>query len=225
MKIAVFGTGMVGQAHAGRLAELGHEVVVGTHDVEKTMQKDQPDMMGNPPYKTWQESHPSVKLVSFSEAAAHGELIFAALHGEGAVELLKSLENELGSKVLVDITNPLDFSKGMPPTLFVCNDNSLGEEIQKALPQVRVVKAFNTLTAHLQVNPQELAGGEHTLFMCGNEAMAKQEVQKMAEAYGWKDIIDLGDITNARGMEMLLPFWLRAWGALKTANFNYKIVR
>lgn len=225
MKIAVFGTGMVGQAHAGRLAELGHEVVVGTHDVEKTMQKDQPDAMGNPPYKAWQEAHPSVKLVTFAEAAAHGEMIFAALHGEGAVELLKSLENELGSKVLVDITNPLDFSKGMPPTLFVCNDNSLGEEIQKALPQVCVIKAFNTLTAQLQVNPRELAGGDHTLFMCGNDSAAKQEVQKIAEAYGWSDIMDMGDITNARGMEMLLPFWLRAWGALKTANFNYKIVK
>ena len=113
----------------------------------------------------------------------------------------------------------------MPPTLFVCNDNSLAEEIQKALPNVKLVKAFNTLSAHLQTNPQELAQGDHSLLISGNDAQAKQQVTKIAESYGWKDVIDLGDITNARGMEMLLPVWLRLWGALKTANFNYKIVR
>lgn len=224
MKISILGTGMVGRAHAARLAELGHEVVVGTRDVEKTLAQDKPDQMGNPPFSVWQKENPAVKLVTFSEAAAHGEMVINALHGQIAVETLKNVEKDLQSKVLIDITNPLDFSHGMPPMLFVSNTDSLGEQIQKALPEVKVVKAFNTTNALLQVNPMQLSDGDHHLFISGNDTDAKAQVTRLAEGYGWKHIIDLGDITAARGMEMLMPFWLRAWGTIKTPMFNYKIV-
>jgi predicted dinucleotide-binding enzyme len=125
----------------------------------------------------------------------------------------------------MDISNPLDFSRGMPPTLFVCNDDSLGEQIQREFPQTMVVKTLNTLTASLMVNPGLLADGDHTVFVSGNDQAAKSQVSKwLAEWFGWKHILDLGDITTARGVEMYLPLWLRLWGALGTGMLNIKVI-
>jgi len=225
MKVAVLGTGMVGRAHAAKLVELGHDVVMGTKDVTKTMAETKADSMGNPPFRVWHKKHDKVKLATFSEAAKHGEIIWEALNGAAAVEVLKALENDLGDKILIDIANPLDFSKGMPPSLFVCNTDSLGEQIQRALPKVKVVKAFNTMNAYLQVDPRQLAGGDHHLIVSGNDASAKAQVIKIAkEWYGWEHVIDLGDITTSRGTEMILAIWIRLWGALKTPMFAFKIV-
>jgi predicted dinucleotide-binding enzyme len=227
MKICVLGTGMVGQTHAGKLASLGHEVMVGTRDPEKTIARTENDSMGNPPFSQWHKSHPGVKLGTFAEAAGHGELIINATKGEAALEILKMAgEKNLEGKILMDISNPLDFSKGMPPSLSVCNTDSLGESIQRTFPKARVVKALNTMNAHLQANPKELAGGDHHAFVSGNDADAKKAVMEHLKSwYGWSNIIDLGDITTARGTEMLLPIWLRLWGALQTPQFNFKIVR
>ena len=225
MKIAVIGTGMVGRAHAKKLTELGYQVILGTKDVAKTMAENKPDAMGNPPFSVWHKENPSVKLLTFKEAAKRGEIIWEALHGSVAVELLKSTKTELAGKILIDISNPLDFSKGMPPSLFVSNTDSLGEQVQKALPKTKVVKTFNTMNAQLQVNPQMLAQGDHHIFMSGNHADAKTKVTKILKKYGWSNIIDLGDMTTARGTEMMMPMWLRLWGSLKTPMFNYKIVQ
>lgn len=224
MKIAVLGTGMVGRAHAKKLLELGHDVTVGTKDVEKTMAETKPDGMGNPPFSIWQKENPKVKLATFSDAVKNADMILEALHGAIVVEVLKTLESSLVDKVLIDIANPLDFSKGMPPSLFVSNTDSLGEQIQRALPKTKVVKTFNTMNAMLQVNPQQLANGDHHIFISGNDPDAKTKVTELLKSYGWKNIIDLGDITTARGTEMMMPVWLRLWGALKTPMFNYKIV-
>ncbi len=224
MKVAVLGTGMVGRAHAAKLAELNHDVTLGTNDVTKTMAETNSDQMGNPPFSTWQKEHPKIKLANFADAVKDAEMIIEALHGAIAVEVLKTLENNLIDKVLIDIANPLDFSKGMPPSLFVSNTDSLGEQIQKALPKTKVVKTFNTMNAMLQVNPHQLANGEHHIFVSGNDIDAKTKVKELLKSYNWKHIIDLGDITTARGTEMMMPFWLRLWGSLKTPMFNYKIV-
>lgn len=225
MKIAALGTGMVGRGHAEKLLELGHEVVIGTNDVAKTLAETEPDGMGNPPFSVWQKENQEVRLVSFQEAAIFGEIIFEALNGQVAVKVLKKLEKELEGKILIDIANPLDFSQGFPPTLSVSNNDSLGEQIQRALPKTKVVKTFNTMTAKVQVNPQILEDGNHTVFVSGNDAEAKERVIEILKSYGWKDIIDLGDITTARGTEMAMPFWLRLMGAIKSPIFNYKIVR
>lgn len=224
MKITVLGTGMVGRAHAGKLVELGHDVVMGTTDVAKTMADTKTDGMGTPPYSVWHKDHPTIELATFQEATNHGEMIWEALSGAAAVEVLKSVEPELGDKILIDIANPLDFSQGMPPSLFVSNTDSLGEQIQRTLPKVKVVKTFNTTNAYLQVNPQLLANADHHIFVSGNDAEAKAKVMEIQKSYGWKNIIDLGDITTARGTEMLLPIWLRLWTALGNPNFNFKIV-
>lgn len=224
-KIGILGTGVVGRAHAARLLELGHDVVMGTQNVEKTLAESKPDQMGNPAFSVWHSDHTGIKLVTFSEAIAHGDIVFDVLKGEVALEVLTGFAKELASKVLIDVANPLDFSKGMPPTLTVCNTDSLGEQIQRALPDVKVVKAFNTCSAAIQVDPTQLKDGDHSLFVAGEDAAAKEVVTEIAKSYGWSDIIDLGGIETARGMEMFLPVWLRLWGALKTPMFNYKIVR
>lgn len=224
MNIAVLGTGMVGRAHAARIAGLGHNVVIGTRDVSKTSSSEEVDSMGNPASSVWLKEHQNIKLATFMEAAKKAELIINALKGDITLNILKTLKESLNGKILIDITNPLDFSQGMPPFLSISNTNSLGEEIQKALPLVKVVKGFNTLNANLQVNPKLLADGNHTLFISGNDESAKIVVTKLAQSYGWNDIIDLGDITTARGTEMYLPLWLRLWGKLQIPNFNIKVV-
>lgn len=225
MKIAILGTGMVGKAHAAKLVELGHEVVMGTQDVAKTMASTAKDNMDNPPFSEWHKDHENIKLLTFTEAVAYGEIIYNALSGHVAVEVLTGLENGIATKILIDIANPLDFSKGMPPSLFVSNTDSLGEQIQKALPQAKVVKTLNTVNALLQVNPKNLAGGDHHIFISGNDESAKTQVTAILQSYGWKNIINLGNITTARGTEMFLPLWLRLWGSIGNPMFNIKVVK
>ncbi|MBM4361884.1 MAG: NAD(P)-binding domain-containing protein [Deltaproteobacteria bacterium] len=226
MKIGVLGTEMVAKAIAGKLSELGHSVKLGTRDVQATLARSKGDMAGGPPVRTWLESHPQVTLGTMAEAARHGQLVVNALSGQGALAGLELAgEAALAGKILIDITNPLDFSKGMPPSLTVSNTDSLGEQIQRKFPETKVVKTLNTTNAHLMVDPGKLAGGDHTMFVAGNDAAAKAEVTGILQTFGWRDIVDLGDITMARGTEMWLPLWVRLYGTLRTPMFNLKIVR
>ena len=163
----------------------------------------------------------------FAVAAAHAELIVNATNGEHSLAALAQAgEENLRGKVLVDVANPLDFSRGRPPTLSVCNDDSLAEQIQRANPEVRVVKTLNTVNANVMVEPS-LVPGEHNLFVSGDDADAKAEVVDLLESFGWQRdlILDLGDITTARGPEMYLPLWLRLFGAVGAPNFNIHVVR
>ncbi len=205
MKISVLGTGSVGQAHTKKLAELGHDVVIGTRD--PTSQK----LKG-------------VKFASFAEAALHGQIIIEALKGNVALQALKAIKHELEGKILIDVSNPLDFSTG-ELRLTVSNTDSMGEQIQKALPNTKVVKAFNTANATVQVNPGSVVKADHHLFIAGNDAGAKKQVTKLAKSYGWKNIIDLGDIKSARGMEMILPIWVNLMRVQGTSAFNFKIAK
>jgi predicted dinucleotide-binding enzyme len=226
MHIAVFGTGMVGQALAARLAELGHDVMVGTRDVARTLARTESDSRGTPGFGAWHAAHPKVQVGTLPQAGAHGEILVNATSGSASLEVLRQAGAErLSGKVLIDVANPLDFSKGMPPTLSVCNTDSLAEQIQRGFPALKVVKALNTTNAALMANPAAVGGGNHTLFVCGNDAGAKAEVARLVRSFGWKDVVDLGDIAAARGTEMLLPLWLRLFGALGTPLFNFKVVR
>ena len=225
MNIAVLGTGMVGQALAGRLHDLGHSVTVGTRDPQATLARTEPDGMGNPPYATWQAAHPGVSLATFADAAGGAELVVLATNGGASLEVLGLAGAEqLAGKPLLDISNPLDFSQGFPPSLFVKDTDSLGEQIQRAYPDALVVKSLNTLTAALMVDPRSL-GESSTVFVSGNDAAAKATVVGLLESFGHDDVIDLGDLSGARGTEMLLPVWLRLMGTLGTGTFNFKIVR
>lgn len=227
MRIAVMGTGMVGQALAGRLAELGHEVVVGTRDPEAALAKSEPDYLGNPPFPVWREAHPDVGLERPAEAAAGAELIVNATNGAGSIAFLEAAgEENLAGKVLVDVANPLDFSQGMPPSLFVSNTDSLGEQIQRRFPEARVVKALNTMNCQVMVDPA-IVPGEHDVFLCGEDAEAKRQVSELLAGFGWpaQRIRDLGGIAAARGAEMYLALWLRLWEPLGTGYFNIAVVQ
>jgi hypothetical protein len=226
MKIAVLGTGIVGQSVAARLYQLGHQVTVGTRDVEATTAHTEPDRYGNPPFPVWARAHPQVRLATFADAAAEAELVVNATAGDASLAVLQAAGREnLAGKVLLDIANPLDNSQGFPPTLFVKDTDSLGEQIQAAFPDAKVVKALNTMNSALMVEPGLLAGGDHSVFVAGNDAGAKKTVTDLLESFGHRDVIDLGDISTARGAEMLLPIWIRLFGALGTPMFQFKIVR
>lgn len=215
MKIGVLGTGMVGQTLASKLAALGHEVVMGAREADNERAKNWVAKTGG-----------SARHGTFADAAEHGEVIVNCTLGAGSIEALQRARAEhLDGKVIVDVSNPLDFSKGMPPTLFVDNDDSLAERIQRNFPKARVVKALNTVNANVMVDPGKVGDGEHATFLAGNDHEAKEIVRGILASFGWKQIIDLGDITTARGPEMYLPLWIRMWGALGSADFNIKIVR
>jgi predicted dinucleotide-binding enzyme len=225
MRIAVLGTGTVGQAVAGRLHGLGHTVVVGTRDPEATLGRTEGDRTGNLPFSAWHAAHEGVAVATFADAASVGELVVNASSGAATLQVLGLAgADNLAGKVLVDIANPLDFSNGFPPSLFVKDTDSLGEQVQRAFPETKVVKTLNTLTASLMVDPKSL-GEPSTIFVSGDDAQAKATVVALLESFGHDDIIDLGPLETARGTEMLLPVWLRIMGTLGTGTFNFKIVR
>ena len=213
MQIGVLGSGMVAQTIGQKLVELGHSVKLGTRDPRKL-----DEWLG--------KVGGGASVGGFADAAAFGAILFNCTSGTGSLEALTSAGAEnLAGKVLIDVANPLDFSHGMPPTLTVCNTDSLGEQIQRAFPDVKVVKALNTMNAYLMVNPA-LLPGDHDVFICGNDAEAKATVANILKNwFGWRSVIDMGDITAARGTEMLLPIWVRLWGVFQSPMFNFKIVR
>jgi predicted dinucleotide-binding enzyme len=230
MKIAVIGTGAVGRTLASKLVELNHEVIIGTRNVVDKLTSTAKDNYGNPSFVEWHKANSKVKLGTFADSAAFGELVINATNGSNSVTaLIQSGKKNLAGKVLMDIANPLDFSRGMPPSLLpgLNNTNSLGEEIQKTFPDSMVVKTLNTMWCGLMVNPKLIGNGDHINYISGNNEEAKVKVRKLLHQFGWTDesIIDLGDITAARATESLLPIWLRVMGVTKNGAFNFKLVR
>lgn len=214
MRIGVLGTGSVGRAIGSKLLELGHEVTMGSRSADS-------EALGE-----WLgEAGDAARGGTFADAAAGAELVFNCTAGHASLEALAVVGAEnLAGKVLVDVSNPLDFSQGMPPTLSVCNDDSLGERIQAAFPAAKVVKALNTVNNQVMIDPGRLPGN-HNAFVCGNDAGAKATVTELLQSFGWprESIVDLGEISAARGTEMYLPLWLRLMGALGTADFNIQL--
>jgi 8-hydroxy-5-deazaflavin:NADPH oxidoreductase len=226
VRFGILGTGVVGKTITVRLDGLGHDVIVGTRNPEETLSRTEPDQYGNPPFGAWHEEHPEVRLGTFAEAAAHGDMVVNATAGAVSLEALEQAgEDNLNGKILIDIANPLDFSKGMPPTLLVSNTDSLGEQIQRRFPEAKVVKTLHTMNAYVMVDPAQLTATDHTVFVSGDDAEAKARVSELLRSFGWSDIIDLGDITTARGTEMVLPIWVRLFSVLQKPIYNFKIVR
>jgi predicted dinucleotide-binding enzyme len=230
MKIGILGTGSVGQTLAEALIKLRHDVMIGTRNVHETLNRTTGDAYGGPPFSTWHAGHPQVMLASLADTARFAEIVINATQGGASLQALQLAGAEnLRDKVLIDIANPLDFSKGMPPSLIpeLCNSNSLGEEIQKTFPATHVVKALNTMWCGIMVNPSLISNGGHNVFLCGNDAGAKTAVTGLLKDLGWKpsQILDLGDISAARGTEMLLPVWLRIMGTVGNGAFNFMVVR
>lgn len=215
MKITVLGTGDVGRQLASKLVEVGHEVRLGSRSADNDKAAGWATAAGE------RASHGT-----FADAAAFGELVLNCTAGAVSLQALEAAgKDNLAGKILIDVSNPLDFSQGFPPSLSVCNTDSVGEQIQAAFPATKVVKTLNTVANHIMVDPARVPGSHH-LFVSGNDADAKAEVVRLLrESFGWREIIDLGDITTARGTEAWLLLWTRLYVALGNPDFNLAIVR
>ena len=205
---------MVGRSLAGKLVTLGHEVRMGARDASNERAAGWARESGG--------SHGT-----FADAAGFGDAIVNATAGTASIDALDAAGMErLAGKVLIDVANPLDPSRGMPPPLAYCNEDSLGERIQASFPEARVVKTLNTVNANVMVDPS-LVPGEHTVFVCGDDPAAKAQVAELLVSFGWPEgsILDLGGIESSRVCEMYLALWLRLWNAAGTANLNIAVRR
>jgi predicted dinucleotide-binding enzyme len=207
MRVAVIGTGSAGQALAAGFRRIGHDVVSGTRDHDATTARE--DWNGG-------------ALATFADAGTGADLVVNATGGGVSLEALS--EVDLDGKVLLDVANPLDFSGGFPPTLSVKDTDSLAEQIQRAHPEARVVKALNTVNGAVMVDPARLAEPT-TIFVAGDDPVARAVVRTLLEELGWVDIVEFATLDAARGLEMYLPLWVRLMGTLGTADFNLKLVR
>jgi predicted dinucleotide-binding enzyme len=216
VKIAVLGTGVVGTTLASKLSELGHEVAMGSRS---------PD---NEDAAAWAAgAGEGASHGSFADAAESAELVVNCTAGGASLEALEAAgEQNLSGKLLIDVANPLDFSAGFPPTLSVTGADSLGEQIQRAFPEAKVVKALNTMSCQVMVDPARVPG-DHDVFVCGDDDDAKERVGELLQSFGWPEgsIFDLGDISAARGAEAYVLLWVRLYGALGSGDLNIKVVR
>ncbi len=219
MKIGILGTGVVGRTLAVKLNDLGHEVTIGTRNVSKTLSKTSTDTMGSPPFKEWYSKYSEIKLSAFADTTRFGEIIILATHGVatiGAIDLAE--KNNFRGKVVIDTTNPLDFSQGMPPKFAATLGNSLGEKIQNHIPEAKVVKAFNTVNAYVMVSPKREEGNPD-LFIAGNDEDAKKKIKSLAEQLDWENIVDIGDISQSYWLESMTMFWVQY--GLKYNNWTH----
>lgn len=208
----MLGTGTVGRTLALAFNRLGHEVAIGTRDPAATRAR-----------ADWTID---IQLEPYEQVAAISDLVVNATNGLGSLAALGAVGSEaLAGRVLLDVANPLDFSGGFPPTLAVKDTDSLAEQIQRAFPEARVVKALNTVHAGLMVEPARVGDGATTMFLAGDDADARATVRALLGALGWQDIVEFEELSAARGMEMWLPLWVRLMARLGTADFNLKIIR
>lgn len=220
MNIGVLGTGMVGETIATALTEKGHNVRMGSRSAT------------NEKAAEWvKKSNDRATQGNFNDAAAFGDIVFLCLNGAHALDAVRSIDAEnVASKIVIDVTNPLDFTHGMPPGILdgLGNSTSLGEEIQKVLPGAYIVKTFNTINCNLMVDPKLVNNGDHTLFICGNDTDAKNKVKHfLVDTFGWKadNLLDLGGIKSARVTEAYVPLWVSIMQASGSPMFNIKIVK
>ena len=205
MNIAVLGTGDVGRLLGSGLVRIGHRVTIAGRTAESG--RDWPDGPSS----------------DFESAAGGAELVVLAVSGSAALSVAGRVSDHLDGKVVWDLTNPLEFPPDAPMRLSIANDWSLAEEIQASVPGARVVKALNTVNSHVMTHPEEIPG-DHAAFYCGNDETARSVVAGMLAELGWRQILDLGDLTAARGMESYLHLWLRIWNTLGHARFNVSVV-
>ncbi|MFF5706628.1 NADPH-dependent F420 reductase [Streptomyces sp. NPDC012794] len=237
MKIAILGTGAGARQHAARLSGLGHQVIVGTRDPQATLARTEPDMMGTEPFAAFHAAHPELTLTAFAEAADAGELVINGIDGANALAALTALPAAaLAGKALIDYAVPYVYQQpgdpehswptpwGEMPRLDPVDTDSLAEQIQRALPGTKVVKTFVTQEQETVVNPAEFGGGDHTMFLAGDHQEAKTAARELLASYGWSDIIDVGPLAAARGLEMYAHFHT-ALGLALGGRFGVKIVR
>ncbi|HTW77640.1 MAG TPA: NAD(P)-binding domain-containing protein [Thermoplasmata archaeon] len=214
MRVGILGSGAVGRALGTAFVEHGHEVTIGSQHTEKDE------------LVAWRRaSGPSARTATFAETARQGELLALCCLGE-AVDAVIELAgpDHFDGKVLIDVTNPLDFSKGMPPGLFVGLTDSLGERVQRRLPRARVVKCFN-IVPNARMGHPERHGEKPDMILAGNDPAAKAQVTEILRSFGWSGAIDIGGIDSARWLEAMVPLWVRVATALGSYDVAFKVVR
>ena len=209
MDIAILGSGEVGRALGRAFTAAGHQITIGTRDPERTRAREE-----------WADV--SLNLVAYADL--RGDVFVNATSGAGALAALRAVGSGLDGKVVIDTANPLDHSQGFPPSLFISNTDSLVEQLQRELPNARLIKSFNTMSNPVMINPTGLPA-DSTIFIAGNDEEARQVAADLLRDLGWTDILDLGDLTAARGLEMYLPLWIRLYSRLGHPMFNIKVVR
>ncbi len=216
MKIGVLGTGMVGATIGTKLILLGHEVTMGSRTASNEKAVEWAAQAGK-----------SAAVGTFADAAGFGELIFNCTLGTASPDIVKAAgADKFAGKIVIDVSNPLDFSKGFPPSITFHGEDSTAEQLQQALPGAHVVKALNTINCNVMVEPARFGHDDHDAFICGNDAGAKAKVTEILKGwFGWQSVIDLGDLSAARGLEAYVLFWVRLMGAVGSPDFNIKVVR
>jgi len=206
MQIAILGTSAVGPALGKAFTAAGHDVTIGTRDPVQTRAREQ-----------W--AGVDLPLAAYRDLEA--DVFINATSGSGSLAALEAVGDALNGKVVIDTSN---HSQGFPPSLFVSNTDSLAEQLQRALPKVRLVKMFNTMANEVMVNPRGLTE-DSTIFVAGNDPDSRQTAAALAADLGWADVFDLGDLTAARGLEMFITLWVRMYVQLGRPNFNIKVIR
>ena len=217
MKIAVLGTGMVGQSLSAALLAKGHFIVIGTRNVAATLGNMTSGVFGSPGFAVWYRKYRHVPVVTFSEAIVQCDIIVNATHATSILEILRDIPTaDIQDKILIDVSNDIDFSSSGSPSLRIRDvpGASVGERIQTAFPLLRVVKTLNTMNALVMVNPSLVTGGDCTVFVSGNDTEAKKLVNTLLRSFGWDNIIELGDIGTARTAELLFPLWFKSWTSI-----------
>ena len=223
MKIGIIGSGVVAQTLGIKLIGQGHDLVLGTRDPNKL---DDKKTFGATLREWTSQTEGRARIATFKEAAAHGELLINATSGVVSLEALElAAADQVGSKILLDVANELDASKGMPPAVLASQEHCLAERVQATFPNLKVVKSLNTISAPVMVDPKAVGGGDHTVFVSGDDAGAKATVVGLLKSFGWTDVLDLGALSSARGPEMYLALWVRLYGATQTGLLNIKVVR
>lgn len=227
MKIAILGTGIVGRTLADGLRAAGHDITIGTRDPEVTLARTDAHERGLEPVRDWLVGRPAIRLASLSDAAVEGDVIINALLGVATLEALASIDRTaMTGKILFDTTLPLKRNDDIPTTLSGSSDRSLAEQIQRAHPDVRVVKSLNTMAAALMVDPERVPG-DHVVFITGDDSEAKRIVRSLLRDLGWVDdvILDLGDVRASLGPEMYAYLLFQLAASLSTFDFNIAINR
>ena len=212
-QVGVLGSGEVGRRLAAGFGSRGHDVMIGSRDPDK------------PELREWLSSDGAgVKAGTFQEAAAHGELLVLAVLGNAAQQAIADAGAEnFSGKVVIDAMNPLDFSGGFPPKLSISGEDSLGERVQRALPDAKVVKAFNTIGNPYFVDPR-FSEGQPTMLIAGDDEGAKRTVGDLLAGFGWSDVVDLGGIEGARELEAICIAWVKIGGRRGSWDHGFKLL-
>ena len=213
MRVGVLGTGEVARRLAGGFRSRGHDVMIGSRDPAK------------PELREWLSGEGAgVEAGTFAQTAAHGELLVLAVLGNAAEEAIAQAGPEnFGGKVVIDAMNPLDFSGGFPPKLSISGEDSLGERVQRALPDARVVKAFNTIGSPYFVDPS-FSQGRPTMLIAGNDEDAKRTVTDVLADFGWTDTVDIGGIAGSRELEAICIVWVKIGGARGAWDHGFSLL-